>query len=87
METLQPKSVRNRARNEADKQKNLMPNGQTRRRLDKGEVVVYRCTSANKLKLIKLADFLGAGSGRKATYTDTLDAALNALAEKTGITE
>jgi len=86
MNSLQRKSVRDRALAEAETQANLLPNGHARLRSDKITAILYRCTRERKERLHEMAEFLSAG-GRKITYTETLDAAMDALEEKLGVSK
>lgn len=81
METLQPKSTRDRAKAEVETQAGVEVNGHARLRSDKVKAVLYRCTKDRKRQLEKLADALNT-SGRKVSFTETIDAALEALEEK-----
>lgn len=70
-----------KAENEARAQAGVAVNGQTRRRKGRNKPFLYRLTEARRAQLERLADALSVGRSdeNRATFTETLDAALDAL--------
>jgi hypothetical protein len=84
MMKLQRKTTRDRAEAEALTQAGLDEDGRKRLRSDKVTAILYRCTRQRREQLTRLAEELSAGNtfGRKTTFTETMDAALDALEAK-----
>jgi hypothetical protein len=84
MSKLQRKSTRDRADAETKTQAGVEEDGRKRLRSDKEKAILYRCTRQRREQLERLAETLSVGItiGRKASFTDTIDAALDALEEK-----
>ena len=81
---LQRKTTRDRAEAEALTQAGLNEDGRKRLRSDKLKAILYRCTRQRRDQLTRLAEQLSAKDtlGRKTTFTETMDAALDALEAK-----
>jgi hypothetical protein len=84
MSKLARKSTRDRAQTEAEIQAGVEQDGRRRLRSGKEKAILYRCTPERREQIQRLADVLSAGKtyGRPASFTDTMDAALDALEEK-----
>jgi hypothetical protein len=84
MSKLQRKSTRDRADAEARTHAGIEEDGRKRLRSDKEKAILYRCTRERREQLKDLAEALSAGQtfGRKVSFTDTIDAALDALEAK-----
>ncbi|MFY9876163.1 MAG: hypothetical protein WB610_08935 [Rhodomicrobium sp.] len=84
MSTLQRKSTRDRADAEARTQAGIDEDGRKRFRSDKEKALLYRCTRERREQITRLAEALSAGNtfGRKVSFTETMDMALDALEAK-----
>ena len=84
MSKLQRKTTRDRGDSELESQAGVEVNGHERLRSDKVKAILYRCTRERREQLTRLADRLSIETtfGRKVSFTETMDAALDALEEK-----
>ena len=84
MSKLQRKSTRDRVESELETQAGVEVNGHARLRSDKVKAILYRCTRDRKEQLTRLAERLSIENtfGRKVSFTETMDAALDALDAK-----
>jgi hypothetical protein len=84
MSKLQRKSTRDRADAEARTHAGIEEDGRKRLRSDKEKAILYRCTRERREQITRLAETLSAGNtfGRKVSFTETMDAALDALEAK-----
>jgi hypothetical protein len=84
MSKLQRKSTRDRADAEAHTQAGIEEDGRKRLRSGKDKALLYRCTPERREQITRLAEALSAGQtfGRTVSFTDTIDAALDALEAK-----
>ena len=57
-------------------------NGHTRRRAGKTRQIIFRCTPEKREQLERLADVLSAGRTTPASFTETMERALDALDAK-----
>ena len=58
------------------------PDGRTRRRAGKTRQIIFRVTPEKRDQLERLADVLSAGRTTPASFTETIERALDALDEK-----
>lgn len=81
MTKLQRKSTRDRAEAEAQSQAGIDEDARKRFLSDKVKSLLYRCTRERREQLVRLAEALSAGQTyrRKVSFTETIDAALDAL--------
>jgi hypothetical protein len=79
--TLQRRTTRDRVRVEKDTQAGLDQDGRARLRSDKVKALLYRCTQERRDQLTRLAEILTERHklSRKVSFTETVDAALDAL--------
>jgi hypothetical protein len=78
-----PKSQRKpRAQAESEAVKGSDPDGRTRRRAGKVRQIIFRVTPEKREQLERLADALSAGRSTPASFTETMERALDALDEK-----
>jgi hypothetical protein len=79
--TLQRRTTRDRAKLEEDTQAGLDEDARKRLRSDKVKAILYRCTRERREQIKRLAEILDERSklSRKVSFTETMDAALDAL--------
>jgi hypothetical protein len=79
--TLQRRTTRDRAKLEEATQAGIDQDGRKRLRSDKVKALLYRCTQDRREQLTRLAEILTeqAKLSRKVSFTETMDAAIDAL--------
>jgi hypothetical protein len=84
MNNLRRKTTRDRGESELESQAGVEINGHERLRSNKVKAILYRCTPERREQLTRLADRLSIETtfGRKMSFTETMDAALDALEAK-----
>jgi hypothetical protein len=79
--TLKPRTTRDRAKVEDDARAGIDQDGRERLRSNKVKAILYRCTPDRRKQITELAEMLSEkhNLSRKINFTETMDAALDAL--------